>query len=372
MLLIALGLFFTSLFLCVIGTAIVRRYAASIGLIDHPGLRKVHDTPKARSGGIAIFWAMAIPLLIGIAAAGLFAHQPLENILPASVRLYLPGLAAHRLLALWLLICTLGIHVVGLVDDRRAMAAVPKLVWQLVMAGALVGGGEIIQTGGFRVLTIMDHLFPGGVVISALVSVVWIVVLTNAFNFMDNMDGLSAGVAAICGSLFFIAAFQAQQWFICGLLLLYVGSVTGFLFHNFPPAKIFMGDGGSMVLGFFLAALTIRTTFYAGHGRWYAVLMPLLVAAVPLYDFVIVCLLRLRSGRSPFIGDTNHFSHRLTRHGFTKRGAVLVIYAVTLASGLSAPLLARANGFEAVLIGAQCLSILIIVGILERLGEHVQ
>ncbi|MGC8625511.1 MAG: MraY family glycosyltransferase [Phycisphaerae bacterium] len=372
MLQIALGLFFSSLVLGVLGTAMVRRYSAHIGLIDQPGLRKVHQSPVARSGGIAIFWAIAIPLLTGIAAAGLFTHQPLEHFLPATVRMYLPGLAAHRLLALWLLACTLGIHLVGLADDRKAMAAIPKLVWQLIIAGALVAGGELIEPGGFRVLTFIDHLFPGGVVVSATASVLWIVVLTNAFNFMDNMDGLSAGVAAICGTLFFIAALQTQQWFICGLLLLYVGAAIGFLFHNFPPAKIFMGDGGSMVLGFFLAALTIRTTFYAGHGRWYALLMPLLVAAVPLYDFVVVCLLRLRRGRSPFVGDTNHFSHRLTRHGFSKRGAVLVIYAVTLASGLSAPLLAKANGFAAVLIGIQCLSILTIVGILERLGEHVQ
>ena len=372
MLQIALGLFFSSLVLCALGTALVRRYSAHIGLIDQPGQRKVHQTPIARSGGIAIFWAIAIPLLIGIAAAGLFTRQPLEHLLPQSVRMYLPGLAAHRLLALWLLICTLGIHVVGLMDDRKAMAAMPKLVWQLLIAAALVGGGECIETGGFRVLTFLDHMFPGGALVSAAASVVWIVVLTNAFNFMDNMDGLSAGVAAICGALFFIAALQTHQWFICGLLLLYVGAATGFLFHNFPPAKIFMGDGGSMVLGFFLSALTIRTTFYAGHGRWYAVLMPLLVAAVPLYDFIVVCLLRLHRGRSPFLGDTNHFSHRLTRHGFSKRGAVLVIYAVTLASGLSAPLLAKANGFEAALIGAQCLSILTIVGILERLGDHVQ
>ncbi len=372
MLQLALGLFFSSLVLCVLGTAIVRRYSARIGLIDQPGLRKVHDSPIARSGGIAIFWSIAIPLLIGIAAAGLFAHKPLEHYLPESVRRYLPGLAAHRLLALWLLVCTLAIHLVGLADDRKAMAAVPKLVWQLLIATALVGGGELIQTGGFRVLTFIDQLFPGGGLISAAISVVWIVVLTNAFNFMDNMDGLSAGVAAICGSLFFLAAIQAHQWFICGLLLVYVGTAMGFLFHNFPPAKIFMGDGGSMVLGFFLSALTIRTTFYAGHGRWYAVLMPLLVAAVPLYDFVVVCWLRLDRGRSPFKGDTNHFSHRLTRHGFSKRGAVLVIYAVTLASGLSAPLLARADTLTAVLIALQCVSILTIVGILERLGEHVQ
>ena len=118
--------------------------------------------------------------------------------------------------------------------------------------------------------------------------------------------------------IFLIAAAINQQFFVIALLLLFMGSVLGFLCFNFPPASIFMGDGGSMVLGFILSALTIRTTYYdAGNPdaprHWYAVLMPLFVMAVPLYDFVIIMVLRIAKGRSPMTGDTNHFSHRLVR-----------------------------------------------------------
>ncbi len=134
------------------------------------------------------------------------------------------------------------------------------------------------------------------------------------------------------------------------LLLVFMGSTLGFLCFNFPPASIFMGDGGSMVLGFFLSALTIRTTYYHQAGtaataglNWWALFMPVVVLAVPLYDLIIVSILRLARGRSPMTGDTNHFSHRLVRHGFSKRGAVLVIYALTFAVGISAPLLSRAR-----------------------------
>ncbi len=355
-----------------IGTALVRRMSGRIGLIDMPGQRKVHDKPIARSGGIAIFWAIGLPILIGYLAT-FFINTPLiRHLLPASTTQYIPGVLFDRPLMLILFLCTLGIHLLGLVDDKKALSAVPKLIGQLVCAALLVGLGEMIEPGGFRILTVLDNLMPGGFWISAIISVVWIVLLTNAFNFMDNMDGLSAGVAIICGSMFFVAALIHHQFFISGLLLLYIGAAGGFLVFNFPPASIFMGDGGSMVLGFFLGALTIRTTFYSGQGRWYTLFMPLIVTAIPLYDLLVVSIVRLRRGRSPMQGDTNHFSHRLTRHGFSKKGAVMVIYAATLACGLSAPLLALVSSTAAILVGAQTLAILLIITVLERVGEHTQ
>jgi UDP-GlcNAc:undecaprenyl-phosphate GlcNAc-1-phosphate transferase len=173
--------------------------------------------------------------------------------------------------------------------------------------------------------------------------------------------------------MFLIAAIINEQFFVIALLLLFMGSILGFLCFNFPPASIFMGDGGSMVLGFLLASLTIRTTFYQAGRPAYAVLMPLFVMAVPLYDLVIVSILRLMKGRSPMTGDTNHFSHRHTRHGFSKRSAVLIIYAVTLATGFAAPLLARLqpdDHVSALLLAGQMLAILIVIGILERVGDH--
>ncbi len=354
------------------GTAIVRRMSARIGLIDMPGQRKVHDKPIARSGGIAIFWAIGLPMLIGYLAT-FFIHTPLiRHLLPASTIKYIPGVVFDRPLMLILFACTLGIHILGLIDDKKALSAVPKLIGQLFCAALLVGLGEMIEPGGFRILTVLDHLIPGGFWLSSGISVMWIVLLTNAFNFMDNMDGLSAGVAIICGGMLFAAALIHHQFFISGLLLLYIGAAGGFLVFNFPPARIFMGDGGSMVLGFFLGALTVRTTFYAGQGRWYTLLMPVIVTAIPLYDLLVVLIVRLHRGRSPMQGDTNHFSHRLTRHGFSKKGAVLVIYAATLACGISAPLLALVSSTAALLVGVQTIAIVAIIAILERVGEHTQ
>jgi UDP-GlcNAc:undecaprenyl-phosphate GlcNAc-1-phosphate transferase len=286
---------------------------------------------------------------------------------------YLAGLKYHAPLALLLLAGTFAVHILGLIDDRRALAPWPKLLGQLAIAGGLVLAGEAYQTGAFRVLTLLGNFPSPGFWASCLVSMLWIVALTNAFNFLDNMDGLSAGVAFIAATLFLVAACLAGQWFICGLLLVFMGSVLGFLCFNFPPASIFMGDGGSMVLGFFLSALTIRTTYVPpgqAAEKWYALFMPLIVMAVPLYDLVLVSVLRIAQGHSPMTGDTNHFSHRLVRHGFSKPKAVLVIYGLTLAMGISAPLLTRVDSVGAVMIACQCVAMLVVIGVLERVGEH--
>lgn len=375
--LIAASLTFLAAFLVsLVGTWTARRTARRLGLMDAPGERKVHTTPTPRNGGIGIFWGITLPMLAVIVGAYALSGDLAWVQDPwwrKSIKDAAGGLRMHTPLALLLLACMAAIHAIGLLDDRKAMRPWPKLLAQLAAAAALVGIGEWFGPGSFRTLTLLDAKFPGGLLLSAVLSVLWIVALTNAFNFLDNMDGLSAGVAFLCTLIFLVAASMSGQWFICGLLLVFMGAVGGFLVFNFPPASIFMGDGGSMVLGFFLSALTIRTTYYgiAGQHHWYTLLMPLIILAVPLYDLLLVSVLRIAAGQSPMTGDTNHFSHRLTRHGFSKRGAVLVIYAVTLATGLSAPLLALVRDqVGAILIGLQTLAMLIVIGILERVGEH--
>jgi UDP-GlcNAc:undecaprenyl-phosphate GlcNAc-1-phosphate transferase len=358
-----------------IGTYLARRYARRLGLMDDPGHRKVHTVATPRNGGIGIFWGFAVPLLLVVVALILTVEERsyLLGIHLNVDQRYIQGAKAHIPLLLTILSATFLIHLLGLLDDRKPMAPWPKLIAQIAIASALVGVGEFLdplQGGAFRVMTSL------GPIPSSILSILWIVALTNAFNFLDNMDGLSAGVAFICATMFLIATLFNGQWFVAALLLTFMGSVLGFLCFNFPPASIFMGDGGSMVLGFVLSALTIRTTYYDpakpnGH-HWYSVLMPLFVMAVPLYDFVIVSILRLMKGRSPMQGDTNHFSHRLTRHGFSKRGAVLLIYGVTLATGFDAPLLARVDDAAALLLAGQLLSVLVVIAILERVGEHTQ
>jgi UDP-GlcNAc:undecaprenyl-phosphate GlcNAc-1-phosphate transferase len=367
-------LFALAFLVALVGTALARRLATRLGLIDAPGHRKVHTTPTPRNGGIGIFWGFAIPLLL--ATAAILVFTPKQHVdfaafagieIPQNVLLHLPGMRAHAPLLLLFLAATFAMHLLGLLDDRKPLAPWPKLLAQLAIAGALVLLGELFGPGSFRILTSLGFLT------STFLSIVWIIALTNAFNFLDNMDGLSAGVAFICAAMFLIAAAINGQWFIAALLLTFMGSVLGFLCFNFPPATIFMGDGGSMILGFILAGLTIRTTYYEPGRPPYAVLMPLFVTAVPLYDLLIVSILRMLKGRSPMTGDTNHFSHRLTRHGFSTRAAVLIIYGVTLSTGIAAPLLAlHSDATSAALITLQLAGMLTVIAILERVGEHTR
>jgi len=158
------------------------------------------------------------------------------------------------------------------------------------------------------------------------------------------------------------------QWFVAAVCALLVGSVLGFLVFNFPPAKIFMGDGGSLVIGLLLAFLTVRTTYTPlddASGGWYAVLMPVVILAVPLYDFVTITLIRLYQGKSPFVGDTQHFSHRIRDRGLGARSTILVIYALTLATGISGLLMTRAVPWQAIVLGLQVLSLLAAIALFE-------
>jgi UDP-GlcNAc:undecaprenyl-phosphate GlcNAc-1-phosphate transferase len=191
--------------------------------------------------------------------------------------------------------------------------------------------------------------------------------MMNAFNFLDNMDGASAGIAAIAGAILLTAAAFNGQVFVGGLALVFIGALLGFLAFNFPPASIFMGDAGSLVVGFFVALLTLRTTYYQQDqsGPWYPVLMPLVAMAVPLYDFTSVTLLRISQGKSPFVGDTQHFSHRLKRHGLSDRQTVLTLYLATLCTGLGATFLYQVNLAGAIFIFVQTVLIVAIIAIFE-------
>jgi UDP-GlcNAc:undecaprenyl-phosphate GlcNAc-1-phosphate transferase len=200
-----------------------------------------------------------------------------------------------------------------------------------------------------------------------LVSVLWIVGLTNAFNMLDNMDGLAAGVGLIASALFAAAQVAVQSLFVPAVLLVLVGALTGFLVHNRHPARLFMGDAGSNFLGFLLGALTIAGTYFRYDRSYspYSVLAPLLVMAVPLYDMTSVIVIRLREGRSPFQGDRRHFSHRLVERGLTPPQAVRTIDLVTLAGGLGALLLHRLTAPGACVVVAQTVCLLGVVALLE-------
>jgi UDP-GlcNAc:undecaprenyl-phosphate GlcNAc-1-phosphate transferase len=217
----------------------------------------------------------------------------------------------------------------------------------------------------------------GGVpVVSVLLTTVWIVAVTNAMNFIDNMDGLSGGVGAIAAAGLTAAALLSGQWFVAALSAAVCGACLGFLTQNYPRARMFMGDGGSLVLGFLLAFLATRITYIlpgvdpvtdggpAGV-PWYAVLMPVCVLAVPLYDFASVTGIRVSQGKSPFKGDLQHLSHRLVKRGLSKPVAVAVIWGFAVLTGLNGLLLVRAEPWEAVLHGVMLIVLMGVMAAVE-------
>lgn len=347
--------------------------APRIGFVDAPGHRKIHANPKPLGGGVAIFLSFALSLIIG---CWLFVYGTIWARIHYDVPFppLVSGAAQQVPLLIGLLAATFALHVMGLFDDKRALGPYSKLIIQLGVTAALVITMERLAADTpslrLRILTTLDQhgLGPWP---SILLTVLWITAITNAFNFLDNMDGLSAGVAAVCTTAFLVTALSIGQWFVAGTLAVFLGSLLGFLVWNFAPARIFMGDSGSLVVGFVLGVLTVRTTFLppgeSWAAGWYAVFAPVIVLAVPLYDLVVVSLIRMSRGDSPFKGDTNHFSHRLVARGMSRRTAVLCIYLVTAATSIAAILLPQVrSGFGAMLILLQTVLVLGVVLLLEQ------
>ena len=323
-------------------------------------------------GGHALFWGAVGPLVLGVLAMLANVRDVnSESSTLAGVLLLFVDVSQNRIsesIPVWIaiIVSTFVLHLVGLADDRRALGARLKLLVQILLAGMLVVFMDV------RLLHVLDDFVPGGWFLSCALSIGWLVVITNAFNFLDNMDGLSAGVAAIVALILMIATILNGQWFIAISLGFLIGALIGFLRFNFPPAKIFMGDGGSLVIGWLLAIATIRTTFvdtadpdYALGTAWYGALMPLFVMAVPLYDFTSVVVIRCLQGRSPFVGDQQHFSHRLVRQGLSSRRAVLVIWGITLAIGLNGIILGSVSPWMAVCLALATLALLGVIALLE-------
>ena len=332
--------------------ALVRQWAPRLGFLDRPGGHKGHDAPTPLGGGLAIWLTTVGVPLLGLAAVTLG-----RSWLPLEVARHAEGVHLRVGDLLVILGLATAVMVMGLVDDRKALGWRLRLTVQVGLAIVLAASGVRVTLFG----PLANPIFGGAV------TVLWVVGLTNAFNFLDNMDGLAAGVGLIAAALFIGAQVAAGSLFVPAVLLGLVGALAGFLVHNRSPARLFMGDAGSNFLGFLLGASTVAGTYYRyGEGESkFGVLAPLLVMAVPLYDTASVILIRLREGRSPFEGDRRHFSHRLVQRGLTPRQAVRTIDLVTLAGGLGALLLHGLGPMGAVVVVAQTVCLLGVVAILE-------
>lgn len=352
--LVGLALVVASFALSAVLSGLARVVAPRFGLVDKPGGRKAHRAPTPLGGGVAIW--LTVMLMVGL---GTLALGPGREYLPVAVTVHSGG-AWQRVgeLSLILGLATI-IMGMGLADDRVGLSWKLRLGVQVALAALIVASGPRITL--FKPLD-----WPP---ISWAITIVWIVGLTNSFNFLDNMDGLAAGVGLIAASLFVAAQVEVEGRFVPAVLLVLVGALAGFLIHNRHPARLFMGDAGSNFIGFLLGTLTVVGTFTRPSQGYspYGVLTPLLVMAVPLYDTTSVILIRIREGRSPFEADRRHFSHRLVERGLTPPLAVRTIYLVTLAGGLGALLLPRKwmDGLGACVVVAQTVCLLGVVALLE-------
>jgi UDP-GlcNAc:undecaprenyl-phosphate GlcNAc-1-phosphate transferase len=337
-------------------TAVVRKITASIGFVAEPAADRYHQKAVPLGGGIAIFATLSIIILAAIAAVKFLIAPGRITWLAESVTIHTDGFLDKIGQLVIVLLCALVLFLLGLVDDKKRLGPFFKLAVQFAVALIAAGFAEV------RV-----ELFIESKIVTTFLSALWIVLIINAFNFLDNMDGASAGIAVIVSTVLFTAAALSGQVFVGGMALVFIGTLLGFLIFNFPPAKIFMGDAGSLVVGFFVAFFSLRTTYYheAQNGHWYPVLLPLIVMAVPLYDFISVTALRISRGKSPFVGDTQHFSHRLKKRGLTDTQAVLTLYLATLATSLGATFLYQVNFAGAFLIFIQTVMVLSIIAVLE-------
>jgi len=286
-------------------TPIVRLAAHRFGFMDRPNARKQHVVATPLLGGLAIYVACILALVL------------------LGDRFYVNQVAG---VAIGATLCSF----MGLWDDRRGLSPWVKLAGQFLAAGILVLTGLRISFLPWEWLNIAATL-------------IWVVLITNAMNLLDNMDGLSGGIACIAAVFFLLFAAMSKQYFVGALAAAVVGACLGFLFYNFNPASIFMGDTGSLFLGFTLAALAIKLRFPT-NSAFVSWMVPPLVLAVPIFDTSLVIISRLRRRLNPLTTPgKDHLSHRLARLTGCPREAVLICYLFAGVAGIIATFVTQAS-----------------------------
>ncbi len=353
----------------------VMRVAPHLGLVDKPGLRKIHTKPTPTGGGLGIWIGVIVPavaltiLSFGINGEDASNASSLDDLTVWGVSLTsFPSVFSTH--AIWLasnlpriwIVLALGslLVVLGTLDDRFDLPWGLRLGIEFVVASVAVACGWRLHC---------EYINP---IFAQILSVFWIVGLVNSFNMLDNMDALSSGVATISslflGALAFIYAPETggeAMLFLAASMLLLASSILGFLMLGKPPAKMFMGDGGAYFIGFVIATSTLSITFADAHAPCASVFVPLLIVAVPLYDTISVVTIRLKNKQSPFKGDTNHFGHRLVALGLSREQTILTIYFVAAICATTSFFVYRARTIEAIVMTLQTAFFLISIAIVE-------
>jgi len=309
-------IFLVALMVTAISTPRFRRLAVNLGFVDTPDERKVHRDPIPLMGGMAIIFGALLAMLVVV----FFTYE----ILPRSVT--------------GVLLSSGVVALTGLIDDRLGLPAWAKLAGQFC-------GFIILVYFGIRVqLPIPEPL-------NYVITFLWLAGISNAINFMDNMDGLSAGVSAVAASFMLLFGTVNEQFLVAALAAAIFGACVGFLRYNFKPARIYMGDAGALFLGFLLAVLGIQLRF-PENSYFVTWMVPVLVLGLPIFDMILVVFSRLRRGVSPNTPGKDHTSHRLVGLGLSQRETVLGLYLVSGALGMIAIFVTQARIREGYLLGA--------------------
>jgi UDP-GlcNAc:undecaprenyl-phosphate GlcNAc-1-phosphate transferase len=328
-------IFLAALVFSILGVPLARRVALRAGVVDAPSARKIHSAPVPLLGGAAIYAGFVLALVF---FGDRFYIRELVGILLGATLVSLFGLA----------------------DDRWGLHAYLKLAGQMLAGIVLLIGGTQVR--------LFDQAW-----LNWAVTLVWVVGITNALNLLDNMDGLSAGVATVAAAFFLLLAAVSGQVLVGAMAAALVGACIGFLRYNLNPATIFMGDTGALFLGFLLAALAIKLRFPA-NVPWITWLVPVAVLALPIFDTTLVFVSRLRRGVNPLTTPgKDHLSHRLVAMGLTRREAVLTCYLAGGACGMVAVFIAQAS-FPDGYIAAGLLGVAGVAGVvwLERAALSVE
>lgn len=325
-----------SALLASITTPFVIRIAKQFGIVDTPDVRKIHSEPVPRIGGVAVFVSsvcLIMPILFSAGSAG-------------------DGYQSIRFKVI-LVLCAAGfIFFVGLTDDIRGLRARTKLCAQLAAAIAVCSYGIRIESITVTDLVILDLGW-----FSWPLTLIWIVGITNAVNLSDGLDGLATGISAVACGVMAVFAICQNEVVMAALMLALLGSLTGFLFFNFHPARIFMGDSGSMFLGFIIASSSVLCTTKTETTVGLA--LPILALGIPILDTLFTMLRRFLEGRSLFAPDRSHFHHKLLALGFHQRHAVITAYITTvLAAGLGMFMLLT-SGAQTIIVFACILMLLV-------------
>ena len=302
-----IAVYLGSAFVALVVTPLVIRLAHWLKILNIPGVRDVHSKPVPRVGGVAIFFSAMLTLFLVLL---------LQNTIGIAFRDILPQITA-------LLVAAAMIFLVGLIDDIRGLRARIRFLFQVLAATCVCIAGIRIES-----VTIADWLTLDFGWFSWPLTILWIVGITNAVNMTDGLDGLAAGISAVACGVIAVFAIYSGQVVMAVLMLALLGSLTGFLFFNFNPAKVFMGDSGSFFLGFTIASSSVMCS--AKSSALVGLALPALALGIPIFDTLFSMLRRFLERRSVFASDRSHFHHRLLDLGLKHRHVVIAIYGITL------------------------------------------